>query len=172
MKKALIAIAALLISVSAYAQGQVNFRTHIAAEGIDAKILNPDNSPAVGAFAQLVAVGAGGALTPMTEAPATVNAAGYVTAGAATFQGFAAGSTANLILRAWQGAAGSTYDAASIKIASAPFSVTFATPPNPPGDLLGVGGNLALPTSVPEPTTLALGALSLGALALYRRKKA
>jgi len=62
MKKALIAIAALLVSVSAYAQGQVNFKTHITSDTppIAAQILNPDGTtPAVGAFAQLGIVGAG-----------------------------------------------------------------------------------------------------------------
>src|SRR5882724_5501969 len=99
MKKALIALAALLISASAYGQGQVNFRTHIASDTppIDFKILNyddtPNPGPAAGWFAQLVVIGAGGSLTPMTEPPAVVNVAGYVTAGIATFAGVAPGST-------------------------------------------------------------------------------
>jgi len=170
MKKVFVTIAALLVSVAAYAQGQVNFRTHIASDvpPIDFKVLNQDGTPAVGSFAQLVAVN-GASLVPMTEAPGVVNAAGYVTAGSATFQGLAPGSTVNLILRAWQGAAGSTYDSATIKNQSSPFSVTFSIPPATPGDLTTLGsGNITL---TPEPTTLALGALGLGALALYRRKK-
>jgi len=165
MKKALIAIAAVLVSVSAFAQGQVNFRTHIASDTppIDFKILNNDGSVASGAFAQLVVITP--ALTPMTEAPAVVNAAGYVTAGNATFAGIAPGSTATMVLRAWQGAAGSTYDSATIRGTSAQFNVNFnptTVPPSPAGDLLGLGtGTLTL--AVPEPTTLALGALGLGA---------
>lgn len=170
MKKVLVAIAALLVSVSAYAQGQVNFRTHIgsATPPIDYKIYNADGTTlAVGAFAQLVAV-SGNSVTPMTELPATVNAAGYVSAGAATFAGLLPGTSANLILRAWQGTAGSTYDTASIKGQSAPFAVTFSVAPNPPSDLLTLGtGSFNL---VPEPTTLALGAIGLGALLIRRRK--
>lgn len=169
MKKALIAIAALLISVSAYAQGQINFKTHIASEGIDSKILNADGSLAVGAFAQLAIVGSNGSLTPMDGSPAVVNAAGYVSAGVANFASAAPGSTVNLVLLAWQGAAGSTYNGSSITGKGNPFSVTFAVAPNPPGDLVGITGNVTL---TPEPTTLALGALGLGALAFYRRKKA
>jgi len=171
MKKVLIAIAALLVSVSTYAQGQVNFRTHIASDvpPIDYKILNADGTASSGSFAQLVVVN-GASLVPMTEAPGVVNAAGYVTAGAATFAGIAPGSTVNMILRAWQGAAGSTYDSATIRGTSSQFSVTFTIPPATPGDLTSLGsGTLTL---TPEPTTLALGALGLGALALYRRKKA
>jgi len=175
MKKVVIAIAALLISASAYAQGIINFRTHIgsATPPIDFKILNSDGSVAVGAFAQLVVVGAGNALTPMTEAPGVVNTSGYVTAGDASFAGTQGGQTVNMIIRAWQGAAGSTYDSATIKGASNPFSVTFGAttvPPSPSDNLANLGtGNITL---TPEPTTLALGALGLGALALYRRKKA
>jgi len=167
MKKALIAIAALLISVSAYAQGQINFRTHIASESIDSKILNGDGSLGVGAFAQLAIVGSNSSLTPMDGAPAVVNAAGYVSAGVANFSSAAPGTTVNLVLLAWQGAAGSTYNTASVKGEGVPFSVTFAVAPNPPGDLVGITGNV---TMTPEPTTLALGALGLGALALYRRQ--
>jgi MYXO-CTERM domain-containing protein len=168
MKKALIAIAALLVSVSAYAQGQVNFKTHITSDTppIAAQILNADGSVGVGAFAQLVVVGANNSLTPMTEAPGVVNAAGYVSAGAATFAGIAGGTTVNLIMRAWQGAAGSTFDTATIKGSSSPISIQLVEAPGTPNDLIG----LTSVTLTPEPTTLALGALGLGALVLYRRK--
>jgi len=173
MKKVLIAIAAVLVSGSAFAQGFVNFRTHIASDTppIDFKILNADGTAASGAFAQL-GVLSGGSFTAMTEAPATVNVAGYVTAGNATFAGSAAGSTVSMVLRAWQGAAGSTYDTATIRGTSNPFQQSLTpntTPPSPAVDLLGLGsGTLTL--SVPEPTTLALGALGLGALLIRRRK--
>jgi len=168
MKKALVAIAALLVSVSAYAQGQVNFKTHIASDvpPIDAKILN-QGSPAVGAFAQLVVVGAGGSLTPMTEAPGVVNAAGYVSAGAATFAGITGGTAVQIKMRAWLGAAGSTYDTATVRgISDNSITVTLVEAPGTPNDLIGLG-NVTL---TPEPTTLALGALGLGALLAYRRK--
>jgi hypothetical protein len=167
MKKLIFTLVVLLVSFSAYAQGQVNFRTHIASDTppIDFKALNIDGSPASGWYAELVAV-AGASITPMTEPPAIVNAAGYVSAGAATFAGLAPGTSANLIMRAWTGA--STYDVASQKEQSFQFSVTFAVPPNPPGDLLnlGTGGMIILP----EPTTLALGALTLSTLWVFRRK--
>jgi hypothetical protein len=168
VKQLILALAVLLISLSAHAQGQVNFRTHIASDTppIDFKILNSsDGKPAVGWYAQLVAVN-GNSLIPMTEPPAIVNAAGYVSAGAATFAGLAPGTSANLLLRAWTGA--STYEGASWREQSPQFSVTFAVPPNPPGDLLTLGtGSMML---VPEPTTLALGALCLSGLWICRRK--
>jgi len=105
-------------------------------------------------------------MDPIVPAP-TVNVAGYVSAGVANFASAAPGSTVNLVLRAWTGA--STYEAATSRVVSAPFSVTFAVAPNPPGDLVGLP-TTALALSVPEPATLALGALGLGALLAYRRK--
>jgi len=167
MKKALVAIAALLISVSAYAQGQVNFKTHItsAVPPLDAKILNPDGTAGTGAFAQLGIMN-GTSFTPMFEAPGVVNAAGYVSAGAATFTGVAGGTSVQLAMRAWVGAAGSTYDSATVKGISTPITVTLVEAPGTPNDLTGLSGF----TMTPEPTTLALGALGLGALVLYRRK--
>jgi hypothetical protein len=168
MKKVLTALAALLVSVSAYAQGQVNFRTHIASDTppIDFKILNSDGSLAANALAQLFVKNGDGSFTP-GDVVGTVNAAGYVSAGVANFA-IAQGTTVNMVLRAWQGAAGSTFDSSPIHGESAPFSITFAVAPNPPGDLLTLGtGTMTL---VPEPTTLALGAVGLGALLIRRRK--
>ena len=167
MKQLIVTLAIFFAGLSAYAQGQVNFRTHIASDTppIDFKILDLFQTPAVGWFAQLVAV-SGNSITPMTEPPAIVNAAGYVSAGAATFAGLAPGTSANLVLRAWTGA--STYEGAALKEQSAQFSVTFAIPPNPPGDLLSLGtGALFI---LPEPTTLLLGVLSLSAALVFRRK--
>jgi len=168
MKKALVAIASLLVSLSAYAQGQVNFKTHITSDvpPIDAKILNLDGTAGAGAFAQLGIVGAGGSFTPMFEAPGVVNAAGYVSAGAATFTGVAGGTAVQLAMRAWVGA---SWDTATARGQSAnPITVTLVEAPGTPNDLTGLTGFTLVPT--PEPTTLALGALGLGALLVYRRK--
>ena len=175
MKKALVAIAALFVSLSAFAQGQVVFNTHdtSVAPPIDARVLNPDGTPATAGFGELVIVGAGGALTPLTTgAPGafktSANGAGYINAGAATAPaGFAGGTSVQIILRAWQGAAGSTFDTAAVKGQSTPITVVLREAPTPPDGLTGLSGF----TMTPEPTTLALGALGLGALTLYRRRK-
>jgi hypothetical protein len=71
-----------------------------------------------------------------------------------------------LILRAWQGGAGSTYDTAAVKGQSSPISIALVEAPGTPNELIGLTGF----TMVPEPTTLALGALGLGALLIRRRK--
>jgi len=175
MKKAIFALAALLVSVASYGQGQVLFKTHIGSDTppIDFKILNADLTPAANAFAEIGISGPGGsftALTLNTPGPAVVNGSGYVNAGgAAAPAGNPNGTVVNLIIRAWVGGAGSTYDTASVRgIMDHTFSATLAEAPNTPPDLLSLGtGQLVL---TPEPTTLALGAVGLGALALYRRK--
>jgi hypothetical protein len=169
MKHLISTLAILSICVSACAQGQVNFNTHIPSDTppIDFKFFTgwPDLRPVAGWYAQLVAVN-GSSYQPMIEPPAIINAAGYVSAGAATFAGLAPGTSAFLVIRTWTGS--STFDGAIWKVQSAQFSVTFAVPPNPPGDLLtlGTGGVVW----VPEPTPLALGALSLSVLLICRRK--
>jgi len=168
MKRALIAIIAFLVGLSAYAQGQVNFKTHIASDipPVDAKILNLDGTtPAAGAFAQLGIVN-GASFTPMIEPPAVVNVAGYVSAGAATFAGVSGGTVVQLVMRSWLGASGSTYDSASIKWQSSAITVTLVEAPGTPNDLIGLQSVIL----VPEPSTLAMGALSLSALLVYRRK--
>jgi len=170
MKKALVAIAALLISVSAYAQGQVNFNTHVgtgATATVDARIFNPDGSAATIGFGQLFIVNADTSLTPLTPIAAfrtTTAGAGYINGGSATAP--VGAGTYNLLLRAWQGTAGSTYDTAAVKGQSGTISVTLTEAPNLPNDLAGLQGF----TMTPEPTTMALGALGLGALLFYRRK--
>jgi len=166
MKKAIVAIAALFVSLSAFAQGQINFNTHITTDTppVDARVFNPDGSPATAGFGELVIVGSNGSLTPLTTTvPAafktSANGAGYINAGAATAPaGFAGGTTVNLLYRAWQGAAGSTYDSALVKgQMQTPISVVLQEAPNVPNDLIGLTGF----TMTPEPTTLALGAIGL-----------
>jgi hypothetical protein len=174
MKKAIIAVASLLVSLSAFAQGQVNFNTHITSGTIiDARVFKPDGTTAETAgFGQLFIVGAGNVYTPLTPAGAfktSAGGAGYINAGAATAPaGFGNGTTVSVVLRAWEGSAGSTFDTAQIKGESAPISVTLVEAPGTPNDLVGLQGFTL--TGVPEPTTLALGAIGLGALLIRRRK--
>jgi len=174
MKKALVAIAALLVSISAYAQGQVQFNTHITnpdggADILAARVFAPDGTPEKSAFGQLFIKNGTTytALTPVGAFKTSAGGAGYIGAGTATAPaGFPNGTLVSLVLRAWEGAAGSTYDASLIKGESAPLAITLVEAPGTPNDLIGLTGF----TLVPEPTTLALGALGLGALLIRRRK--
>lgn len=171
MKKALVAIAALLVSVSAYAQGQVNFNTHVTTDTppVDARVLNPDGTPVgAGGFGQLF-IKNGSSYTALVDANGGATAfrtsaagLGYINGGGVTAP-LPAGSY-SIVLRAWTGA--SSYDAATIRGESAPVTLTLTEAPAIPNDLIGLQGF----TLVPEPTTLALGAVGLGALLIRRRK--
>jgi len=177
MKKALVAIAALLISVSAYAQGQVNFNTHVTTDTppVDARVLNPDGTPVgAGGFGQLF-IKNGSSYTALVADPLVNGGAspfrtsaaglGYINGGGVTAP-LPAGSY-SLVLRAWAGGA-SSYDTATIRGESLPVTITLTEAPAIPNDLIGLQGFTL--TTVPEPTTLALGAVGLGALLIRRRK--
>jgi len=173
MKKTLIALAAVLVTASAMAQGQVQFNNRIAGT-LDAKITFNDLAGAgvtgAGYVAELVNA-ANGAVVATTTFRGGVNV-GYINAVSATVPGVAGGGVASLIVRAYGGAA--SYDAAKTTIGaffgeSAPVSVTLAEPPATPPALTGLTAFAVLP-GVPEPSTIAIGALGLAALLLRRRK--
>jgi len=177
MKKAIIALAAILTAVATYAQATVNFQNFTdpngvkrtdgknAAEGVDITaqlyLVNPDNSLT--------------ALTPATTfltGAANAGVEGYLNPVLITIPGVAFSAPVNLQVKAWQTDAGS-------------FAAASSTPNKWFGQT-GIfnnktGGDLAPPedtiftfasplTQVPEPTTLALGALGAAAL-LFRRRK-
>lgn len=102
-------------------------------------------------------------------------AAGFVNPVTATLTGVAAdAASATLQLRVWDNATGATYDAATIKGASALFVVNaIGGSLNPAPNLVGLtsfnltGGG----TVVPEPSTFALVGLGTAALLIFRRRK-
>jgi MYXO-CTERM domain-containing protein len=178
MKKLILALAALSVSVAAYGQGQFVFNNRIGTE-VNARFIGPADpadgtassigSPdwtvqlfggAVGApAAQLVALDPAGTTF---RGPAGANTAGYVVGITPTVPGVAIGGNASVLVKVL-GPNGFTQD-------FGPFTVNglgggTATPPN-----LQLGTSPLL-VNVPEPTTLALGALGLGALLLIRRRK-
>lgn len=99
--------------------------------------------------------------------------------------GFASGTTIAFQVRAWTLAAGLDYESALTAAganpsylvgASALGETTLGGGATPPGTLFGtnpgnVTGFAISPSIVPEPSSIALGLLGLGAIALFRRRK-
>lgn len=89
--------------------------------------------------------------------------------------GATAGATLTFELRAWTGAAGSTWENATVRgqldwsQATGTWDNAANPPATPPSVMLALPGNLTL-NGVPEPSTIALGMLGAAALLLRRRK--
>jgi hypothetical protein len=134
MKKLLVTLAAVLVSVSTFAQGTIQFSTFNSARGVNAPVYAPGQMAINGAGAgtlgtvnaQLFLVGAGGALTALTPATtfntANPTAARYVLLPTSNVivDSVAPGGSATVILRAWQGA---SYDTATLRGESQPVVV-------------------------------------------------
>jgi hypothetical protein len=172
MKKLLVTLTAVLVSVSAFGQGTVIFNNRIGS--VDAPIKRPDGTGAgAGVTAQLYLVGAGGALTALTPTSTfrttSAAAAFYLNQVTVTVPGIAAGNPGTFRIRAWEGA---SYDTAVLKGESNDVTITqlggqpSTGAPIPDPALAGLQGF----TLVPEPSTMALGLLGAAAL-LYRRRK-
>jgi hypothetical protein len=125
--------------------------------------------------AELNIVGAGGSLTPFT--PTTtfrgtpVTFQGYINAITANAPAcFNIGQTVTVRMTAWETAKGSYAAAKDTGYSgfSNDISVTLGGGTTTPPNLLGLQGFTV--TGVPEPTTLALGAIGFGALMIRRRK--
>jgi hypothetical protein len=175
MKKLILAVAALMVSIAAYGQGQFVLNNRIPAAGIDARIILPGDvgtpNSGVGSPDWTVSILGGPAGTPVAQLvplePASTTlrgaagsaAAGYLSPQTVTVPNVAPNAQASILLRAL-GPGGQSVD-------FGPFNVTL-------GGGVVIPPNLALgntPLVVPEPTTIALGALGLGALLLIRRRK-
>jgi len=177
MKKLLVTLAAVLLSVSTFAQnlGQIVVKNN----GINDAAGNSYNAPitgdTTGGQAQLFLVGAGGTLTALTP-PTTFRtgaAAQYLSAVTVDVPGTTPGGSATFVLKAWVG--GSSFDAATTsKGQSGPFTVSnlggtpASGPPITPPALNGLQTFALVP--VPEPSTIALGVLGAAALLIRRRK--
>jgi len=178
MKKLLVTLAAVLVSVSTFGQGTILFNNRVTGQ-VDAPVTVAGSGAGfgsvAGAQAQLFLVNNGvyTALTPATTFRTTSAAAmPYVQqpVQAVTVPGVAAGQQATVVLRAWAGAA--SFDAASQRGESQPITISLGgTPavgaPIPDAFLTGLQG---FAVTVPEPSTIALGLFGAAAL-LYRRRK-
>jgi hypothetical protein len=172
MKKLVIALAALVVSVAAYGQGQVVFNNFVPPD-INAKVTLDGAGVTSGWTAQLWSAPAGTtdkskftALTPTTTFRTTpAAAAGYVNPIDVTVPGIAAGAQGSFIMRAFNGA---DYASSVGKGESGIITITLGGGTLPPSNLTGLQ---AFTVAIPEPSTLALGALGALGLLVWRRRQ-
>jgi hypothetical protein len=168
--------------MTALGQGTLNFNNRVTIDGINAPVdfggtaltgpdyagqlyvLNPSSS----------SYEAVGDITAFQSNPVL---AGYINGGEVAVPFIAAGSPAQVVLRAWATASGASWDEASTNptgIFGESGVVDIAAlggggaPPGPAANLIGLESFSLV--QVPEPSTVALGLLGLAALALRRRK--
>jgi len=185
MKKLIFVAALLAASLSAYAQGTVAFNNRVVGI-VDQPIFDVGGTIRLSGtafFAQLYAGPAGAAESALVAigAPTTFRTgagAGYINAvSEVTVPGVAVGATAAIQMRAWDATFG-TYGAAEAGNGKIGKSNVFAVsglggqgPSGPPATAPNITGLQSFSlTQVPEPSTIALGALGVAALLLRRRK--
>lgn len=177
MNKIIATALGLAAFTAAYGQGTVLVQNNLGAA--ITYILQPDGSRAIGADYKVeVFTYSGNEANPFGTqlgATATIAANGRFTAGSQAVPGVAGGSTAQLIVRAWDTKTGADYASALISGKSTVFTSSVlggaGNPPSTPSSMV-----TGLPTGfqsfalTPEPTTIALGALGAAALFIRRRK--
>ena len=165
MKKSILAIGLVALSLSAFAQGTFNGKNTSTTP-----VLNFDGSK-LSKVTGRVEILVGG--TVLSTAKNTFAADGIFSLGVITTS-VAGGGTASVTVRAWDSLVGATYAAAAAAgkggFATSTFDVAnLATGSTPPPGMDNFKG-LTL-TGVPEPTTIALAALGLGGLLFVSRRK-
>lgn len=173
-----------MATLSALAQGTVNFNNAPSAVGgTGARIFDVDGTTALAGTAFLAQLYAGPTADSLAPIGATLTfrtgaGAGFVDTAAGTARtigSVAAGAVATIQVKAWEAASGATYEAALAAGGKTGFSnvITVTTggagePPSLPANLTGLTSFQL--TIIPEPSTIALGLLGVGALLLRRRK--
>jgi MYXO-CTERM domain-containing protein len=186
MKKLILGAGALMVALAAYGQGTVTINNRVGTE-VTARFVgtaDPAGTSSIGSPDYTVqflggpkgtAVGSLQALTPSSSTmrgAAGTATAGYFNGVTATVPGVPPGGNADVLVRLL-GPSGFTQDFGPYPANGLGGDNPTGGPPLTPPNLqmgttaLTVTGG----TNVPEPTTLALGALGLGALLAIRRRK-
>jgi hypothetical protein len=189
MKKLVTTAACVMAAAAAFGQGTFSFNSNIGATpGVapdNSIFLSNGTTPADSPYQAEVAIGTGTTLSALTLYPASITAitGGYIFGPTLTITPSTPGSTVAFDILVWNSANGSTFAAASA-VTGAVFGSSGVIQgyslggPNPTGGPTLIAGNpafnsfkLGSGTITPEPTTLALGAMGLGAMLLARRRK-
>jgi len=201
MKKLITTAACTMAAAAAFGQGLFQFQSTIGTQGQpptagevnDNTIVLPNangtaaptatGTPAGSPYQAEVAIGTGTTLASMTLYPTSISplSTGWFFGPSLTVPGSAPGTSVNFDVLVWNPADGSTYAAALAKNGAITgnsgvvLGYTLGGP-NPAGGppFIACNPNFAafsLTGVVPEPTTLTLGAMGLGSLLLFRRRK-
>lgn len=177
-------LCSMLTALPALGQGTLTFLNTAAGTGVTGGSPVTEGGVRVagaGYWAQLyTATAQGGAYTAI-GVPVnfrTGAAAGFVNTSQVAVPGAAPGTSVWIQMRAWAGGAGSSYE--SVLAANGVLGMSNEVQVGPLGGVPPVGPPITDPgltglqpfsiAAVPEPSTIALGVLGLGLLALRRRK--
>lgn len=189
MKKTLVTLAAMVVAVGAFAQGQVSFKNFFTpytfvylADGVTK--VPASTGPNVGAFAVDLYYGTAGISNPDSLTPmglkaffsSTAAQAGLFNGGVQLIPGVPAGSTATLQIRAWE-TMGGLYTSYASALQGATglvgegnlVQVALNTAPSTAPTMIGITSITMHP--VPEPTAAAIAGLGLASMLILRRKK-
>lgn len=196
MKKLLLLALCLASPAMMFGQGTVVFNNNAGTQyrlwtngpvGGQSNLMSGANGYRIGLYGSTDLGAAEGSLTLLllaTNAPIAA-VAGRFDGGAAAATGLTAGTQIRFQLRAWTFSAGTSHAAALAAQALDPLGVATGTSPLGtttvgggtvlPGALFGTSAGLLTGgfqiAPIPEPSSVALGLLGLGAVALFRRRK-
>jgi hypothetical protein len=190
MKKFILAASLMIAASVSFGQGQLAFAnsaTTLVTNRVDGTTMsgsttnlnNPESETQVGLY-----IGTVGDPSSLALSGNTTNlfSNGRYSGGTRTFASIAPGTIILVQVRAWLAttlypsyeaayAAGLGGDVTVMLGQSAAFNVTLTGAPTTPASIVTAGLSPIGLTPVPEPSSIALGLLGLGAVALFRRRK-
>jgi len=186
MKKFLLTISLVAVTVAGFAQGTINFNNRVTDPNngqlvVDAPVFNVGGVTKLSGTTFQAMLYAGAQTTDATSLSAVGTSIGFRTgSGAGYFQtgvtydrtiaSVAPGATATLQMRVWDTTTGATWETASIRGASGLINIVTGgagSPPSLPANMIGLQSF----SLVPEPSTIALGVLGMAGLVFIRRRK-